>query len=142
MELNTIAPEVKKKNAKRVGRGIGSGTGKTAGRGHKGQKARAGGYHKVGFEGGQMPIQRRLPKVGFSSRKNATARVRLGELQFEGNEEITIDVLKDKKIISHKAKEVKVFLSGELKEKVNLKGIMVTKGVRTVIEDLGGKITE
>jgi|TARA_B110000444_G_scaffold106582_1_gene100824 large subunit ribosomal protein L15 len=142
MELNTIAPEVKKKNAKRVGRGIGSGTGKTAGRGHKGQKARAGGYHKVGFEGGQMPIQRRLPKVGFSSRKNDTARVRLGELQFEGNEEITIDVLKDKKIISHKAKEVKVFLSGELKEKVNLKGIMVTKGVRTVIEDLGGKITE
>ena len=142
MELNTIASEVKKKNAKRVGRGIGSGTGKTAGRGHKGQKARAGGYHKVGFEGGQMPIQRRLPKVGFSSRKNDTARVRLGELQFEGNEEITIDVLKDKKIISHKAKEVKVFLSGELKEKVNLKGIMVTKGVRTVIEDLGGKITE
>ena len=142
MELNTIAPEVKKKNAKRVGRGIGSGTGKTAGRGHKGQKARAGGYHKVGFEGGQMPIQRRLPKVGFSSRKNDTARVRLGELQFEGNEEITIDVLKDKKIISHKAKEVKVFLSGELKEKINLKGIMVTKGVRTVIEDLGGKITE
>jgi len=142
MELNTIAPEVKKKNAKRVGRGIGSGNGKTAGRGHKGQKARAGGYHKVGFEGGQMPIQRRLPKVGFSSRKNDTARVRLGELQFEGNEEITIDILKDKKIISHKAKEVKVFLSGELKEKVNLKGIMVTKGVRTVIEDLGGKITE
>ena len=142
MELNTIAPEVKKKNAKRVGRGIGSGNGKTAGRGHKGQKARAGGYHKVGFEGGQMPLQRRLPKVGFSSRKNDTARVRLGELQFEGNEEITIDVLKEKKIISHKAKEVKVFLSGELKEKVNLKGIMVTKGVRTVIEDLGGKITE
>ena len=89
-----------------------------------------------------MPIQWRLPKVGFSSRKNDKARVRLGELQFEGNEEITIDVLKEKKIISHKAKEVKVFLYGELKEKVNLKGIMVTKGVRTVIEDLGGKITE
>ncbi|MAZ79633.1 MAG: 50S ribosomal protein L15 [Gammaproteobacteria bacterium] len=142
MELNTIAPEVKKKNAKRVGRGIGSGTGKTSGRGHKGQKARAGGYHKVGFEGGQMPLQRRLPKVGFSSRKNDTARVRLGELQFEGNQEITIDTLKEKKIISHKAKEVKVFLSGELKEKVNLKGIMVTKGARKIIEDLGGKITE
>lgn len=142
MELNTIAPEIKKKNAKRVGRGIGSGSGKTAGRGHKGQKARAGGYHKVGFEGGQMPLQRRLPKVGFSSRKNDTARVRLGELQFKGNEEITLDILKEKKIISHKAKEVKVFLSGELKEKVNLKGIMVTKGVRKVIEDLGGKITE
>ena len=142
MELNTIAPEVKKKTAKRVGRGIGSGSGKTAGRGHKGQKARAGGYHKVGFEGGQMPIQRRLPKVGFSSRKNDTARVRLGELHFKGNENITIEILKDKKIISHKAKEVKVFLSGELKEKINLQGIMVTKGARKVIEDLGGKITE
>ncbi len=142
MELNTIAPEVKKKNAKRVGRGIGSGSGKTAGRGHKGQKARAGGYHKVGFEGGQMPIQRRLPKVGFSSRKNDTARVRLGELHFEGNQNITIEILKEKKIISHKAKDVKVFLSGELKEKVNLQGIMVTKGVRKIIEDLGGKITE
>ena len=89
-----------------------------------------------------MPLQRRLPKVGFSSRKNDTARVRLGELQFEGNQEITIDTLKEKKIISHKAKEVKVFLSGELKEKVNLKGIMVTKGARKIIEDLGGKITE
>ena len=142
MELNTIAPEVKKKNAKRVGRGIGSGTGKTAGRGHKGQKARAGGYHKVGFEGGQMPLQRRLPKVGFTSRKNDTARVRLGELEFDGNENITIEVLKEKKIISHRVKEVKVFLSGEIKNKVNLKGIMVTKGVKKIIEGLGGKITE
>ena len=142
MELNTIAPEVKKRNAKRVGRGIGSGTGKTAGRGHKGQQSRAGGYHKVGFEGGQMPLQRRLPKVGFTSRKNDTARIRLGELEFDGNENITIDILKEKKIISHKSKEVKVFLSGEIKNKVNLKGIMVTKGVRKIIEDLGGKITE
>ena len=142
MELNTIAPEVKKRNAKRVGRGIGSGTGKTAGRGHKGQKSRAGGYHKVGFEGGQMPLQRRLPKVGFTSRKNDTARIRLGELEFDGNENITIDILKEKKIISHKSKEVKVFLSGEIKNKVNLKGIMVTKGVRKIIEDLGGEITE
>ena len=137
MELNTIAPEVKKRNAKRVGRGIGSGTGKTAGRGHKGQKSRAGGYHKVGFEGGQMPLQRRLPKVGFTSRKNDTARIRLGELEFDGNENITIDILKEKKIISHKSKEVKVFLSGEIKNKVNLKGSMVTKGVRKIIEDLG-----
>jgi len=142
MEFNTIAPEVKKKNAKRVGRGIGSGNGKTAGRGHKGQKSRAGGFHKVGFEGGQMPLQRRLPKVGFTSRKNDTARVRLGELQFEGNENITLEVLKEKKIISNAAKEVKVFLSGEIKNKINLSGIMVTKGVRKVIEDLGGKITE
>jgi large subunit ribosomal protein L15 len=142
MEFNTIAPEVKKKNAKRVGRGIGSGNGKTAGRGHKGQKSRAGGFHKVGFEGGQMPLQRRLPKVGFTSRKNNTARVRLGELQFEGNENITLEVLKEKKIISNAAKEVKVFISGEIKNKINLSGIMVTKGVRKVIEDLGGKITE
>ena len=106
MELNTIAPEVKKKKAKRVGRGIGSGTGKTAGRGHKGQKSRAGGYHKVGFEGGQMPLQRRLPKVGFTSRKNDTARVRLGELEFECNENITIEILKDiKKNFSPRSQE-------------------------------------
>jgi len=142
MELNTIAPEVKKKNPKRVGRGIGSGTGKTAGRGHKGQKARAGGYHKVGFEGGQMPLQRRLPKVGFSSRKNDTARLRLGELEFKGNENITIELLKEKKIISHRAKDVKVFLSGEIKTKVNLQGILVSKGARKIIEELGGKISE
>tara|TARA_B100000900_G_C20353635_1_gene623345 strand:+ start:265 stop:690 length:426 start_codon:yes stop_codon:yes gene_type:complete len=141
MELNTIAPEVKKKNAKRVGRGIGSGNGKTSGRGHKGQKSRAGGYHKTGFEGGQMPLQRRLPKVGFTSRKDDTARVRLGELEFNGNENITIDILKEKKIIPHKVKNVKVFLSGEIKNKINLKGINVTKGARKVIEDLGGKIT-
>ena len=142
MELNTIAPEVKKKKAKRVGRGIGSGTGKTAGRGHKGQKSRAGGYHKVGFEGGQMPLQRRLPKVGFTSRKNDTARVRLGELEFEGNENITIEILKEKKIIPNKSKNVKVFLSGDLKTKINLKGIKVTSGVKKVIEELGGKITD
>jgi large subunit ribosomal protein L15 len=142
MELNTIAPEVKKKNPKRVGRGIGSGTGKTAGRGHKGQKARAGGYHKVGFEGGQMPLQRRLPKVGFSSRKNDTARLRLGELEFKGNENINMELLKEKKIISHRAKDVKVFLSGEIKTKINLQGILVTKGARKIIEELGGKISE
>ena len=140
MELNTIAPEVKKKSPKRVGRGIGSGNGKTSGRGHKGQKSRAGGYHKTGFEGGQMPLQRRLPKVGFTSRKNSTARVRLGELEFEGNENITIETLKEKRIISQKAKDVKVFLSGQLKNKINLSGISVTKGARKVIEDLGGKI--
>ncbi|MEL0102583.1 MAG: 50S ribosomal protein L15 [Gammaproteobacteria bacterium] len=142
MELNTIAPEVKKKTAKRVGRGIGSGTGKTSGRGHKGQKSRAGGYHKVGFEGGQMPLQRRLPKVGFTSRKNDVARVRLGELEFKGNEKITIELLKEKKIVSKKMKKVKVFLSGELKTKVSLEGIMVTKGVKKVIEELGGKIID
>jgi len=142
MELNTLAPVVKKKNSKRVGRGIGSGTGKTAGRGHKGQKSRAGGYHKVGFEGGQMPLQRRLPKIGFTSRNNDTAKVRLSELNFNGNENITIESLKQKKIISHSAKKVKVFLSGTLDSKVNLKGIMVTAGVKKIIEELGGKITE
>ena len=142
MELNTIAPEVKKKTAKRVGRGIGSGTGKTSGRGHKGQKSRAGGYHKVGFEGGQMPLQRRLPKVGFTSRKNDVARVRLGELEFKGNEKITIELLKEKKIVTKKMTKVKVFLSGELKTKVSLEGIMVTKGVKKVIEELGGKIID
>mgnify|MGYP003298581105 FL=1 len=142
MELNTLAPVVKKKNSKRVGRGIGSGTGKTAGRGHKGQKSRAGGYHKVGFEGGQMPLQRRLPKIGFTSRNNDTARVRLSELNFKGNGNITIESLKEKKIISHSAKKVKVFLSGTLDSKVNLKGIMVTAGVKKIIEELGGKISE
>jgi len=142
MELNTLAPVVKKKNSKRVGRGIGSGTGKTAGRGHKGQKSRAGGYHKVGFEGGQMPLQRRLPKIGFTSRNNDTARVRLSELNFKGNGNITIESLKEKKIISHSAKKVKVFLSGTLDSKVNLKGIMVTAGVKKIIEELGGKIAE
>ena len=87
-----------------------------------------------------MPLQRRLPKVGFTSRKNSTARVRLGELEFEGNENITIETLKEKRIISKKAKDVKVFLSGQLKNKINLNGISVTKGARKVIEDLGGKI--
>ena len=91
MELNTIASVVKKKSAKRIGRGIGSGSGKTGGRGHKGQKSRSGGYHKVGFEGGQMPLQRRLPKIGFKSRRNDTQRIRLCELNFEGNNKI-IDI--------------------------------------------------
>ncbi len=143
MELNTIAPVVKKKSAKRVGRGIGSGNGKTGGRGHKGQKSRSGGYHKVGFEGGQMPLQRRLPKVGFKSRRNDTQRIRVCELNFEGNNKvIDIDLLKEKKVVSHKIDKVKVYLSGELSSKVNLKGIGVTKGVRKLIEELGGKITE
>ena len=141
MKLNTIKPsEGSSKVARRVGRGNGSGFGKTAGRGIKGQKSRTGGFHKVGFEGGQMPLQRRLPKVGFTSRKNTTARVRLGELEFDGNENITIEILKTKKIISHKSKDVKVFLSGELKSKINLDGINVTKGAKKAIEDLGGKI--
>ena len=139
MELNSLVKNNKKKI--RVGRGIGSGKGKTSTRGHKGQKSRSGVAIKS-FEGGQMPLQRRLPKVGFSSRKNDTARLRLGELEFKGNENITIELLKEKKIISHRAKEVKVFLSGEIKTKVNLQGILVTKGARKIIEELGGKISE
>tara|TARA_B100000575_G_scaffold245498_1_gene210104 strand:+ start:499 stop:930 length:432 start_codon:yes stop_codon:yes gene_type:complete len=143
MELNTIAPVVKKKSAKRIGRGIGSGNGKTGGRGHKGQKSRAGGYHKVGFEGGQMPLQRRLPKIGFKSRRIDTQRIKLCELNFKGNNKvIDIDLLKEKKVVSHKISKVKVYLSGELTSKVSLKGISVTKGVRKVIEDLGGNIKE
>ena len=143
MELNTIASVVKKKSAKRIGRGIGSGNGKTGGRGHKGQKSRSGGYHKVGFEGGQMPLQRRLPKIGFKSRRNDTQRIRLCELNFEGNNKIIdIDLLKEKKVVSHKISKVKVYLSGELASKVSLKGISVTKGVRKVIEELGGDIAD
>ena len=142
MELNTIAPEVKKKKSKRVGRGMGSGHGKTSGRGHKGQKSRAGGFHKVGFEGGQMPLQRRLPKIGFTSRKKDTQRIRLSELNFDGNKDIDINLLKERKVVSHDIKKVKVFLSGELESKINLSGISVTKGVRKAIEDLGGKIKE
>ena len=142
MELNTIAPEVKKKKSKRVGRGIGSGHGKTSGRGHKGQKSRAGGFHKVGFEGGQMPLQRRLPKIGFTSRNKDTQRIRLSELNFDGNKDIDINLLKERKVISHDIKKVKVFLSGELESKINLSGISVTKGARKAIEDLGGKIKE
>ena len=142
MELNTIAPAVKNKKAKRVGRGIGSGHGKTSGRGHKGQKSRAGGFHKVGFEGGQMPLQRRLPKIGFTSRKKDTQRIRLSELNFDGNKDIDINLLKERKVISHDVKKVKVFLSGELESKINLSGISVTKGARKAIEDLGGKIKE
>ncbi len=143
MELNTIASVVKKKTAKRIGRGTGSGNGKTGGRGHKGQKSRAGGYHKVGFEGGQMPLQRRLPKIGFKSRRNDTQRIKLCELNFKGNNKvIDIDLLKEKKVVSHNISKVKVYLSGELTSKVSLKGISVTKGVRKVIEDLGGNIKE
>ena len=143
MNLSNIKPASGSiKQRKRVGRGEGSGHGGTSTRGHKGAKSRSGYSSKIGFEGGQMPLQRRLPKIGFTSRKNDTARVRLGELEFDGNKNIDIDILKEKKIISHKAKQVKVFLSGKIEKKINLKGIMVTKGARKAIEDLGGKITE
>ena len=142
MRLNTLKPaRGSKQTAKRVGRGIGSGLGKTAGRGHKGQRARAGGFHKVGFEGGQMPLQRRLPKRGFrSALKGDTAEVRLSELANLDAAVIDLAVLKQTNIISAVAKKAKVFLSGTLDKAVSLKGIAVTKGALEAIIKAGGKV--
>ncbi len=142
MRLNTISPaEGAKKSAKRVGRGIGSGTGKTAGRGHKGQKARAGGFNKVGFEGGQMPIQRRLPKVGFISRQaKYTAEIRLHELEKVEGGTVDLQSLIDANVISGDVKAAKVILSGEITKPVTVKGLGATKGARAAIEAAGGKV--
>lgn len=142
MFLNTIAPgEGSKKKRKRVGRGIGSTLGKTCGRGHKGQHARAGGFHKVGFEGGQMPLQRRLPKVGFRSHKKAfVGQVRLSELNNLTSEVVDLAVLKAANLVAAQVKKVKVIDSGELTRAVTLKGILATKGARAVIEKNGGKV--
>lgn len=144
MNLNSLKPAAgSKHNAKRVGRGIGSGLGKTAGRGHKGQKSRAGGFHKVGFEGGQMPLQRRLPKVGFTSRlARITAEIRLHELNKLDVEVIDIAALQAANLISRSIKRAKVMASGQLDKKVTLKGIGVTKGAREAIEAAGGKIED
>lgn len=144
MELNNLKPAAGSKHAKkRVGRGIGSGLGKTAGRGHKGQKSRSGGFHKVGFEGGQMPLQRRLPKRGFVSLSaGATAEVRLSELATLPVDEIDILVLKQAGVVPAMARQAKVFLSGEIGRAVKLKGILATKGARAAIEAAGGSITE
>ncbi len=140
MQLNKIKPAAGAKHAKkRVGRGIGSGLGKTAGRGHKGQRARAGGFHKVGFEGGQMPLQRRLPKRGFRSlTQDRTAEVRLDQLQRLEAETIDLDLLKLAGIVPQLALGAKVILAGELTRKVALKGLGVTKGARAAIEAAGG----
>ena len=142
MKLNTIKPGQGAKTKKvRVGRGIGSGLGKTAGRGHKGQTARSGGYHKVGFEGGQMPIQRRLPKRGFNSPLvGLTAEVRLSELQKMQATEIDLAVLKAENIVPATAQTAKVIKSGELSRKVTLKGVLATKGAREAITAAGGSI--
>jgi len=142
MFLNTIAPaEGSRKKRKRVGRGIGSTLGKTCGRGHKGQHARAGGFHKVGFEGGQMPLQRRLPKIGFRSRsKMFVAQVRLSELNKLSEEVIDLTALKTANIVPAQTKTVKVIHSGILEKPVVLKGILATKGARKLIEEKGGKI--
>ena len=144
MELNNIKPaDGAKKDKRRVGRGIGSGLGKTAGRGHKGQKSRAGGFHKVGFEGGQMPMHRRLPKRGFVSLTKAdTARVRLYELASVGVDEIDLLVLKQAGIVSASAKAARVYLAGEIAKAVKLRGLAVTKGARAAIEAAGGTVTE
>jgi large subunit ribosomal protein L15 len=141
MELNTIQPADGAKHYKRrVGRGIGSGIGKTAGRGHKGQKSRAGGFHKVGFEGGQMPLQRRLPKRGFKSLATPyKAEVRLGDLA-NLPEEIDVLVLKQAGLVGELARVVRVILCGELSTKVVLKGLIATKGARAAIEAAGGSI--
>jgi len=142
MELNTIKPaDGSKKARRRVGRGIGSGLGKTAGRGHKGQKSRAGGFHKVGFEGGQMPLQRRLPKRGFKSAlKKYSAEITLGELERLGKDEVDLLILKAAGLVREMVKTVKIIKSGELKRKVSLKGIGVTAGAKTAIEAAGGKV--
>ena len=144
MRLNTIKPtQGSKQSSKRVGRGIGSGLGKTCGRGHKGQHARAGGYHKVGFEGGQMPLQRRLPKRGFRSRKTSeTAEVRLHELTSINVEFIDLNVLKAANIVPVCAKRAKVIASGELSKPLTLKGLLLTKGARAAVEAQGGNIQE
>jgi large subunit ribosomal protein L15 len=144
MELNTIKPsEGSKKARRRVGRGIGSGLGKTAGRGHKGQKSRAGGYHKVGFEGGQMPMQRRLPKRGFKSHAlKYNAEITLTDLQKLALAEVDMLALKQAGLVRDMIKNVKVIKSGELSTKVALKGIGVTAGAKAAIEAAGGSISE
>ncbi len=144
MKLNTIKPAKGAKTSKtRVGRGIGSGLGKTAGRGHKGQHARKGGYHKLGFEGGQMPIQRRLPKRGFKSALKAlTAEVRLSELQKMKADAIDLATLKAEGVVSPNVLTAKVIKSGELSRKVALKGLLLTKGAREAVTAAGGSIEE
>ena len=144
MNLNTLKPALGEKTSKkRVGRGMGSGMGKTAGRGHKGQKARSGGFTKIGFEGGQMPLQRRLPKVGFSSRISiVTSQVTLGQLDKLTEKDINIDVLKKHNLITKNILRVKVMFSGEINRAINLVGIKATKGAKAAIEAAKGTISE
>ena len=141
-QLNTLSPaEGSKRARRRVGRGIGSGLGKTAGRGHKGQKSRAGGFHKVGFEGGQMPLQRRLPKRGFTTLdQHLYAQVRLSDLQALPVDEVDVQVLKQAGVIGQAVRYAKVFKSGELTRKVTLKGIAASAGARASIEAAGGTL--
>ena len=142
MELNTIKPSAGAKKARRrVGRGIGSGLGKTAGRGHKGQKSRAGGFHKVGFEGGQMPLQRRLPKRGFKSAAlKYNAEVTLSDLERLGADEVDLLTLKQAGLVGQMIKTVKVIKTGELQRKLTLKGVAATAGAKSAIEAAGGSV--
>ncbi|WP_158898457.1 50S ribosomal protein L15 [Burkholderia sp. L27(2015)] len=144
MELNSIKPAEGAKHAKRrVGRGIGSGLGKTAGRGHKGQKSRSGGFHKVGFEGGQMPLQRRLPKRGFSSlTREFVGEVRLSDLEKLPVDDIDLLALKQAGLLGVLIRSAKVIATGTLTRKVTLKGLSATKGARAAIEAAGGSIAE
>ncbi len=144
MRLNDIKPGLGSKQTRhRVGRGVGSGWGKTAGRGHKGQRARAGGYHKVGFEGGQMPLHRRLPKRGFTSpTRDAYAEVRTGEIERMKAADIDLATLKAEGVVPRDALTAKVILSGKLSRKVTLKGVKASKGARAAIEAAGGKLEE
>ena len=144
MFLNSIQPAEGATHARRrVGRGIGSGLGKTGGRGHKGQKSRSGGFHKVGFEGGQMPLYRRLPKFGFTSMKAAvTAEVRLDDLNKIENGIVTLETLKEANLLTKDIQFVKVILAGEVKTKLVIRGLRVTKGARAAIEAAGGSIEE
>ncbi len=144
MRLNTLKPQTgSKPAAKRVGRGIGCGSGKTCGRGHKGQKSRKGGYHKTGFEGEQMPLQRRLPKVGFNSRLSAvTAEIRLQELANVDADVVDLDALLAANLISKNIKRAKIIDSGKIEKAVSVKGLGLTKGARAAIEAAGGKVLE
>ncbi|MGB3611911.1 MAG: 50S ribosomal protein L15 [Cellvibrio sp.] len=144
MRLNTLSPAPGRvREKKRVGRGIGSGLGKTAGRGHKGLKSRSGGSVKPGFEGGQMPLQKRLPKYGFTSRISlVTAQIRLSELNLVDGDVVDLETLKQADVINANIKRAKIFASGELKKAVTVRGLSVTKGAKAAIEAAGGKIEE
>ena len=144
MNLNTLKPALGEKTLrKRVGRGMGSGMGKTSGRGHKGQKSRSGGFTKIGFEGGQMPLQRRLPKIGFTSRVSSiTSQVTLSEIDKLTEKEINIDVLKQHNLVTKNISRVKVILSGEINRAINLVGIRPTKGAKAAIEAAKGTVSE
>ncbi len=142
MKLNTLQPAPgSRPSRKRVGRGIGSGLGKTCGRGHKGQKSRSGGFHKVGFEGGQMPLQRRLPKVGFTSRVSlTTAEVRLSELAKVDGDVVDLEALMKANIVSRNIKRAKIFASGKVDRAYTIKGVGLTKGAKAAVEAAGGKV--